>query len=115
MEMNAQTAKLQAAENDLKQLMADVSLAMEKAEEAVVDRCLGAVRFPKAQAIFFRRRHQPITFLKMPAAYQPEVPSPSRNRETAREKVRYTEPYAGCSCGRDSVAATEYPRPDWPA
>ena len=34
MEMNAQAAKLQAAENDLKQLMADVSLAMEKAEEA---------------------------------------------------------------------------------
>jgi hypothetical protein len=33
--MNAQAAKLQAAENDLKQLMADVSLAMEKAEEAV--------------------------------------------------------------------------------
>src|SRR6266481_1542248 len=25
------------------------------------------------------------------------------NRETAREKVRYIEPYAGCSCGRDSV------------
>ena len=35
MEMNAQAAKLQAAENDLKQLMADVSLAMEKAQEAV--------------------------------------------------------------------------------
>jgi hypothetical protein len=35
MEMNAQPAKLQAAENDLKQLMAEVSLAMEKAEEAV--------------------------------------------------------------------------------
>jgi len=30
-----QAAKLQAAENDLKQLMADVSLAMKKAEEAV--------------------------------------------------------------------------------
>jgi hypothetical protein len=35
MEMNAQATKLQAAENDLKQLMADVSLAMEKAQEAV--------------------------------------------------------------------------------
>jgi hypothetical protein len=35
MEMNAQATKLQAAESDLKQLMADVSLAMEKAQEAV--------------------------------------------------------------------------------
>ena len=33
--MNAQATKLQAAENDLKQLMADVSRAMEKAQEAV--------------------------------------------------------------------------------
>jgi hypothetical protein len=33
MEMNA--PKLQAAENDLKQLMADVTRAMEKAQEAV--------------------------------------------------------------------------------
>ena len=35
MEMNAQTTKLQAAENDLKQLMADVARAAEKAQEAV--------------------------------------------------------------------------------
>jgi hypothetical protein len=34
-EMNAQATKLQAAENDLKQLMADVTQAMEKAQEAV--------------------------------------------------------------------------------
>ena len=33
--MNAQAPKLQAAENDLKQLMADVTRAMEKAQEAV--------------------------------------------------------------------------------
>jgi hypothetical protein len=33
MEMNAQA--LQAAENDLKQLMADVTQAMEKTQEAV--------------------------------------------------------------------------------
>jgi hypothetical protein len=33
--MNAQTTKLQAAETDLKQLMADVARAMEKAQEAV--------------------------------------------------------------------------------
>jgi len=33
--MNAQATKLQAAENDLKQLMADVTRAMEKAQEAV--------------------------------------------------------------------------------
>ncbi|MGE5780748.1 MAG: hypothetical protein ACM30D_15795 [Hyphomicrobiales bacterium] len=33
--MNAQATKLQAAENDLKQLMADVTQAMEKAQEAV--------------------------------------------------------------------------------
>jgi hypothetical protein len=35
MEMNTQATKLQAAENDLKQLMADVTRAMEKAQEAV--------------------------------------------------------------------------------
>jgi Skp family chaperone for outer membrane proteins len=34
MEMNAQATKLQAAEDDLKQLMADVTRAMEKAQEA---------------------------------------------------------------------------------
>jgi hypothetical protein len=33
--MNAQASKLEAAENDLKQLMADVTQAMEKAQEAV--------------------------------------------------------------------------------
>jgi hypothetical protein len=33
--MNAQTTKLHAAETDLKQLMADVTRAMEKAQEAV--------------------------------------------------------------------------------
>jgi cell fate (sporulation/competence/biofilm development) regulator YlbF (YheA/YmcA/DUF963 family) len=35
MEMNAQATKLQAAENDLKQLMADVTRAIEKAQHAV--------------------------------------------------------------------------------
>jgi hypothetical protein len=35
MEMNAQSTKLQAAENDLKQLMADVTRATEKAQQAV--------------------------------------------------------------------------------
>jgi hypothetical protein len=35
MEMNAQATKLQAAENNLKELMADVNRAMEKAQEAV--------------------------------------------------------------------------------
>ena len=34
-EVNAQATKLQAAENDLKQLMVDVARAMEKAQEAV--------------------------------------------------------------------------------
>ena len=33
--MDAQATKLQTAENDLKQLMADVTRAMEKAQEAV--------------------------------------------------------------------------------
>ena len=33
--MNVQATKLQAVENDLKQLMADVTRAMEKAQEAV--------------------------------------------------------------------------------
>jgi len=35
MQMNAQATKLEGAENDLKQLMADVTRAMEKAQEAV--------------------------------------------------------------------------------
>jgi hypothetical protein len=35
MEMNAQETKLQTAENDLKELMADVTRAMEKAQHAV--------------------------------------------------------------------------------
>jgi hypothetical protein len=34
-QMNAQATKLEGAENDLKQLMADVTRAMEKAQEAV--------------------------------------------------------------------------------
>ena len=34
-EMDALATKLQTAENDLKQLMADVSRAMEKAQDAV--------------------------------------------------------------------------------
>jgi hypothetical protein len=35
MEMNAQATKLQAAENDLKTLMADLSRAMDKARDAI--------------------------------------------------------------------------------
>jgi hypothetical protein len=35
MNMDAQATTLQAAENDLKQLMADVTRAMEKAQDAV--------------------------------------------------------------------------------
>jgi hypothetical protein len=35
MEMDPQATKLQTAENDLKQLMADVTRAMEKAQDAV--------------------------------------------------------------------------------
>jgi ABC-type branched-subunit amino acid transport system ATPase component len=35
MEMKAQATKLQGAENDLKQLMADVTRAAERAQEAV--------------------------------------------------------------------------------
>jgi hypothetical protein len=35
MEVNAQVTKIQAAENDLKQLMADVTRAIEKAQHAV--------------------------------------------------------------------------------
>jgi hypothetical protein len=34
--MNVHATKLQAAENDLKQLMAEVSRAMAKAQEAIV-------------------------------------------------------------------------------
>jgi hypothetical protein len=35
MKMDAQATTLQTAENDLKQLMADVTRAMEKAQDAV--------------------------------------------------------------------------------
>jgi hypothetical protein len=35
MEMKAQATKLQAAEDELKRLMADVNRAMRKAEEAI--------------------------------------------------------------------------------
>ena len=35
MEMNAQAPKLEDSENDLKRLMADVTRAMEKAQQAV--------------------------------------------------------------------------------
>jgi hypothetical protein len=35
MEMNAQATKLQAAENDLKQLMADVTRTIGKAQQAI--------------------------------------------------------------------------------
>jgi hypothetical protein len=35
MKMNAQVTKLQAAENDLKELMADTTRAIKKAEEAI--------------------------------------------------------------------------------
>jgi hypothetical protein len=45
MEMNAQATKLQTAESDLKELMADVTRAMEKAQEAV------ARIAPKAAAV----------------------------------------------------------------
>jgi hypothetical protein len=36
MKMNAQATKLQAAENELKQLMSNVTQAMEKAQDAIV-------------------------------------------------------------------------------
>ena len=42
---------------------------------------------------------------RWPLRISQTFPSPSRNHGTAREKARYIEPYAGCSCGRDSVAA----------
>jgi hypothetical protein len=35
MKMNAQVTKLQAAENDLKELMADMTRAIKKAEEVI--------------------------------------------------------------------------------
>ena len=35
MEMTAQATRLEAAENDLKELMADVTRAIEKAQQAV--------------------------------------------------------------------------------
>ena len=49
--MSAQPAKLQAAENDLKQLMADVTRAMEKAQEAVARMAAkAAATTPEAEA-----------------------------------------------------------------
>jgi prefoldin subunit 5 len=35
MKMNALATKIQAAENDLKQLMADITQAIEKAQQAI--------------------------------------------------------------------------------
>ena len=49
MEMTAQVSKLQAAENELKRLMADVSRAMEKAQEAIA-KVGGHVAVAKAEA-----------------------------------------------------------------
>jgi hypothetical protein len=46
MEMNAQATKIQAAENNLKQLMADVTRAMEKAQEAVARIAANAAAAP---------------------------------------------------------------------
>jgi hypothetical protein len=46
MEMNAQATKIQAAENNLKQLMADVTKAMEKAQEAVAQIAVNAAAAP---------------------------------------------------------------------
>jgi hypothetical protein len=40
MEMNAQVTKIQTAENDLKELMAGVTRAIEKAQQAVAGRLL---------------------------------------------------------------------------
>jgi hypothetical protein len=45
-EMNAQATKIQAAENNLKQLMADVTRAMEKAQEAVARIAANAAAAP---------------------------------------------------------------------
>jgi hypothetical protein len=51
MEMNAKAMKLEAAEKDLKQLMADVSRAMEKAQEAVARLAsTAAVATPEAES-----------------------------------------------------------------
>ena len=46
MEMNAQATEIQAAENNLKQLMADVTRAMEKAQEAVARIAANAAAAP---------------------------------------------------------------------
>jgi hypothetical protein len=46
MEMNAQATKVQAAENNLKQLMADVTKAVEKAQEAVARIAVNAAAAP---------------------------------------------------------------------
>jgi hypothetical protein len=49
--MHAQATKLQGAENDLKQLMADVTRAMEKAQDAVARiACKAAVATADTQA-----------------------------------------------------------------
>jgi hypothetical protein len=47
-EMDAQEPKLEAAESDLKQLMADVTRAMEKAQQAVA-RILAKTAAPTTQ------------------------------------------------------------------
>ena len=57
--MNAQATKLQAVENDLKNLMAEVTRAMEKAQEAVAriaSKAATATDFVHAQDGAFKKR-----------------------------------------------------------
>ena len=54
--MTTHATKLQAAENDLKQLMADVTRAMEKAQEAVAK-----IAFKAAAAAPETDSSQPVT------------------------------------------------------
>jgi len=56
MEMNAQAPKLEDAENDLKQLMADVTRAMEKARVAHAIHPVRVLSQPAARGLRPRRR-----------------------------------------------------------
>ena len=100
--MNAQATKLEGAENDLKQLMADVTRVMEKAQEAVA-RIAPKVATPitEAESMSFRRartrHHDSLSFgnwtirsvvMSCASTSSPAAKSGHRGASSAASKVK---------------------------
>jgi hypothetical protein len=67
--MDARATGIQAAENDLKQLMADVTRAMEKAQEAIAKiASTAAADYPKYGIHTFIAVERVLSFLDRPAS-----------------------------------------------